>query len=86
MPYGEGPNTVANGLCLRSDLHTLFDRRYLTVTPDYRILVSRRIRDEFRNGREYYASHGCKLKVLPDDSSDMPGKDFLDTHNQRFVA
>lgn len=34
-PYAEqGPHRVSNGLLLRSDLHTLFDRGYLTVTPE----------------------------------------------------
>ena len=31
-PYSdEGPHHVANGILLRSDLHTLFDRGYITV-------------------------------------------------------
>ena len=37
----------------RSDLETLFDRGYVTITPDYRLEVSRRIRDEFEDGRDY---------------------------------
>ena len=37
-PYSqEGPHEVRNGLLLREDLHTLFDRGYLTVTKDYRV-------------------------------------------------
>jgi putative restriction endonuclease len=30
---------VSNGLPLRSDIHRLFDRGYVTVTPDYRFEV-----------------------------------------------
>ncbi len=44
----EGPNDVQNGILLRQDVHTLFDRGYITVTPEYRVEVSRRIKDEFR--------------------------------------
>lgn len=34
-PYAEsGPNMISNGLLLRSDLHTLFDHGYLTVTDE----------------------------------------------------
>jgi len=54
----EGPNRVCNGLLLRSDLHILFDRGYVTVTPDLRVHVSKRIREEFENGRDYYAHQG----------------------------
>ena len=40
-PYAEGgEHRVDNGLLLRSDLHTLFDRGYVTVTPEYRIEVT----------------------------------------------
>ncbi len=46
---------VSNGLLLRSDLHRLFDEGYLTVDPkDRRIVVSKRIKEEFENGKDYY--------------------------------
>jgi putative restriction endonuclease len=48
---------------LREDVHTLFDRGYLTVSPEYRIEVSRRIKEEFENSREYYALHGNSIQV-----------------------
>ena len=58
-PFSEGgPHAVSNGILLRQDVHTLFDRGYVTVTPEYRVEVSRRIKEEFENGREYYSSHG----------------------------
>lgn len=39
-PYAEGgEHRVDNGLLLRSDLHILFDRGYVTVTPEYRMEV-----------------------------------------------
>ncbi len=47
-----------NGLLLRRDIHSLFDRGYVTVTPELRFEVSRRIKEEFENGRDYYALHG----------------------------
>lgn len=81
-PFGEqGPNLVSNGLLLRSDLHHLFDQGYLTVTLDHKVEVSRRIREEFQNGRHYYALHGEKLAVLPDLQSNHPEPDFLAWHH-----
>jgi len=41
-----GPHEVRNGLLLRADLRILFDRGYVTVTPDLRVEVSRRIRED----------------------------------------
>ncbi len=79
-----GPHRTSNGLLLRSDLHTLFDKGYMTVTPDYRIEVSPRIREEFDNGRDYYALHGRPLVTLPDNPTARPSKEFLDWHNEKF--
>lgn len=81
-PYAEaGPNTVTNGLLLRSDMHKLFDNGYLTVTPELRIEVSKRIREEFDNGKEYYQYHGKELLILPDLQSRRPSSLYLDYHN-----
>ncbi len=85
-PYAElGPNTVGNGLLLRSDLHKLFDSNYLTINAsDQRILVSSRIREEFSNGKEYYRFHGQPLASVPNRLDDLPTREFLEFHNSRF--
>lgn len=86
-PYAsDGPNLTQNGLLLRSDLHKLFDIGYLTVTPEYRVEVSARIKEEYQNGREYYAHHGQQLLVLPETAEERPSKDFLDWHNQSIFV
>lgn len=82
-PYSDnGPHLVSNGLLLRSDLHTLFDRGYITVTEDLRVQVSRRIREEFANGREYYRHHGQRLMVAPGLAHERPSLDYLRWHNE----
>jgi putative restriction endonuclease len=84
-PYGEsGPHAVHNGLLLRSDVHRLFDSGYITVTPDYHIEVSGRLREEYENGRYYYPFHGHKLHHLPLDRADHPSKDLLIWHNEQI--
>src|SRR6056297_4310427 len=41
-PYGkDGPHRTSNGLLLRQDMHNLFDRGYMTIDEDYKIIVSR---------------------------------------------
>jgi putative restriction endonuclease len=77
----EGPNDVQNGMLFRQDVHTLFDRGYITVTPDYRVEVSRRIKDEFENGKEYYSSHGKRI-ALPEPAGQQPAGKFLSWHNE----
>lgn len=39
----EGPHLVSNGILLRADFHKLFDRGYVTISPDMRLEVSDRL-------------------------------------------
>ncbi|PYT50847.1 MAG: hypothetical protein DMG44_05055 [Acidobacteria bacterium] len=80
-----GPHAVNNGILFRQDVHTLFDRGYITVTPEYRVEVSRRIKEEFENGHEYYSAHGKQL-VLPHNTELHPTVDFLGWHNQNVFV
>jgi putative restriction endonuclease len=84
-PYGDGgEHEATNGLLLRRDIHSLFDAGYVTVTPDLRFEVSRRIKEEFDNGRHYYALHGQTI-VPPLDRHQRPERAALIWHNeQRF--
>ncbi len=81
--YGSaGPNRINNGLLLRADLHQIFDAGYITITKDYRIEVSKKIREEFENGHEYYNFHGHSLKNLPDNPLLHPKPEYIQWHNQ----
>jgi putative restriction endonuclease len=81
-----GKHRVDNGLLLRSDVHTLFDRGYLSVRPDHRLLVSSRLRQEFENGEFYYRLAGEPIR-LPARPEDRPSSEFLEWHaDTRFVA
>ena len=80
-PYAQGgTHSPTNGLLLRQDIHTLFDRGYITVTPEYRVEVSKRIRQEFNNGADYYAMHGRPIH-LPGIEQLRPSADALRWHN-----
>ena len=82
-PYATGgKHELSNGLLLRSDLHKLFDLGYLTVDPATRqIIVSRRIKEEFENGRDYYALHGMLLQS-PNDPIALPSPENLTFHSE----
>ncbi|MGE3152668.1 MAG: HNH endonuclease [Nitrospiraceae bacterium] len=77
-----GPNLTVNGLLMRSDLHKLFDLGYISVTPQLHVEVSRKIKEEYENGRDYYALHGRQLAVIPAAPRDRPSDQFLKWHNQ----
>lgn len=78
----EGPHRISNGILLRSDLHKLFDLGYLTVTPELRLEVSGRLREEWHNGRAYYAHHGQQLAIHPADPGSLPRREYLQWHNE----
>lgn len=77
-----GPNLTQNGLLMRSDLHKLFDLGYMTVTPKLHVEISRKIKEEYENGRDYYVLHGRQLAVIPAALKDRPSDLFLQWHNQ----
>ena len=86
-PFAEGgDHRIVNGLVLRSDIHKLFDSGYVTVAPDYHFEVSKRLRDDFENGRSYYPLNGREIH-LPTRFTERPDPDLLDWHNQhKFLA
>lgn len=70
IPYvNAASNLVVNGLCLRADIHKLYDRNLITIGADYLVYVSARLR-----GTAYAALHGRNLRVP------LVAKDRPDTH------
>ena len=79
-PVAEGgQHRIDNGLLLRSDVHTLYDRGYLTVTPQHRILVSKKLKEEFDNGEPYYPLQGREI-WLPPAADERPRRELLEWH------
>ena len=86
-PYSlEGPHEINNGLLLRRDFHTLFDRGYITIDKNHTVEVSHRIKEDFGNGREYYAHHGSKLIILPERREQLPDPHYLEWHNENVYV
>lgn len=79
-PVAEGgEHRLDNGILLRSDVHRLFDRGYVTVDDRRRVRVSRRLRDEFDNGEPYFPLDGKQIS-LPPRPEDRPRREFLEWH------
>jgi putative restriction endonuclease len=87
LPSG-GEHRLDNGLLLRSDVHTLFDRGYLAVDSEHRLFVSPRLREEFGNGDEFYARAASREPIaIPARRVDQPNKEFLEWHIEEvFLA
>jgi len=83
-PYSDsGKHVVSNGILLRRDLHALFDKGYVTITPSMKVEVSLRIREEYENGRDYYRLQGSTIR-LPANPADAPYREYLDWHNSNI--
>jgi putative restriction endonuclease len=81
QPYmGPRSNHVQNGLLLTKEFHTLFDRGYVTVTPDYKVRVSSALREHYSNGKRYYEYDGAPLRRLPDNPAHHPSRAALEWH------
>jgi len=85
-PFAEGgAHAISNGVLFRADIHRLFDKGYVTIDPELRLVVSDRLKNEFKNGRTYYPLHGSKLR-LPRDQEDWPDPNALRWHNEHVFA
>ena len=76
-----GEHEVSNGLLLRTDIHKLFDRGYVTFDDDRRFAVSERLRADFDNGVHYYAMQGRQL-ARPTVGYDPPSREALRWHRE----
>jgi putative restriction endonuclease len=84
-PYAfGGQHDVTNGLALRSDLHRLFDRGYISIDEHDRLLVGDRLMADYGNGRSYKALHGRPLNLPPGPL--RPSPEALAWHRDRFLG
>jgi putative restriction endonuclease len=78
-----GDHRTENGLLLRSDLHTLFDRGYVTVTPKGEFLVSPKLKETWTNGRVYYDLDRSSIR-MPSEERNRPSALLLEWHNDEI--
>lgn len=70
-----------NGLCLNSIHDKAFDKGFITVTPDYKIKVSKYFDDFKRDDAiaDFFLKYENQSIILPDRF--LPSKEFLDWHS-----
>jgi putative restriction endonuclease len=85
-PYTSGgEHALANGLLLRADLHRLFDKGFVTVTPDLTFRVSKRLKELWDNGRVYYELNERPVR-LPRHHAAQPDRELLNWHAHAVFA
>ena len=72
----EESNNVQNGICLRVDIHKLFDNGLISIDKDYKVVVSSMLKST-----EYEKINGKKIK-LPKNKTHHPSSNALDNHNR----
>lgn len=83
----ESKPTVDNGMALCKIHHAAYDRYFIGITPEYKIIVREDILNETDGPM---LQHGLKnlnnLSIqLPKKNEDKPNKDFLDYRYQQFL-
>lgn len=73
-----------NGLCLNSIHDKAFDKGFITITPDYKILVSNYFND-YSNEQavnDFFKKYQSQSIILPDRF--LPSKEFLEYHYENI--
>ena len=52
------------------------------MTLNMKFVVSPRLRDEYENGRVYYALQDKEIMLFPIKQVDQPSREFLAWHNE----
>ena len=75
-----------NGLCLSATYDAAFDKHLISFDDDYRMIVSKHIKDYYSNDvtREYFDKFEGKQIALP--SLYLPSKILLEKHREALVG
>jgi len=77
IPYvNAASNLLSNGLCLRADIHRLYDRNLIKITTEYKVLVHQSVYSP-----EYRSLDGRTID-LPHDKENWPDPTLLAVRHQ----
>ena len=78
-----GPDVVQNGLALSGTVHWLFDRHLISLTDDYKLLVSHnKVPAELRG---LFERQMDRIR-LPKDHRLWPHPSYISRHREGFMA
>ena len=75
----------SNGICLNVLFHRAYDKNYIGITPDYKVIISDRLLEDKNSDAAYtfFKHYNNKTMQLPDRF--MPNRDLLAIHYQKFL-
>lgn len=83
-PVAEGgPDVVQNGIALSGTAHSLFDRHLISLTDDYRLLISHNKVPQELQG--LFAKQLARIH-LPSDSALWPHRAYIARHRSAFAS
>ena len=81
QPYIEArSNHIQNGICLRADLHRLFDEGLISINDDFRLMVSEKLT---KASKGYAKLAGNKL-CLPNLNENRPSLSAIRNHREQI--
>lgn len=88
VPWAENKNhrmDPENGLCLSATYDAAFDKHLISFDDDYRMIVSKEIKDYYTNeaANEYFGKYEGKPLLLPERF--LPSKKLLEKHRELLV-
>ena len=72
-------DTIQNGICLTPTLHRAFDRGLISISDDYRVIVSKTFMED-KNSSYALSQFNRKPLLLPIQKEYAPSLDFLEWH------
>ena len=76
----------SNGLCLSAIHDRAFDKGLITVTPDFKVYVSKKLRENSNNSQQMKLLIESDKKMITLPEKFLPNKDFLDWHNKNIFV
>ncbi len=91
IPWADRKDTrmdPRNGLCLSATYDKAFDSYLITFDEDYRLVVSRDIREHYRNehASELFERREGQQILLPEKQERYPLQAFLKVHRERLLS
>jgi predicted restriction endonuclease len=77
-----------NGLCLSATYDKAFDSSLITFDEDYRLVVSRDIREHYRNehARELFEKREGQQIRMPNNADRWPLQKYLESHREKLAS
>lgn len=84
IPFSEGYNdTLTNGIALCPNLHRAFDRGLISISNNYKVLLSNKFVENTSSSLNLNQFNNCEI-ILPFNKEYRPSLENLYHHRQRF--